>query len=239
MIPNNDKQTKNEELDSVLWDLFEYEKISGHLLIRALWALILRCAFKFYIPLKVYGSFKKFYKKYPKLIIISNHSSHLDGPAILASIPFAYWMDLYILAAKDYWFSNWYLRLFSKYFLGAIPVDRKRRSTESAQQCLSLLQNLKKIWLVMFPEGTRSKDGSLQPFKKGVSLFSQKTDIPVLFLYLKGNRLLWPKEKNWPAPGKIRLYIGPIQEPCDIDILFSNYKKWIDSIESNLKRKKK
>ena len=237
-MQDDNKKNNVEDLDPVLWDLFEYEKISGHLLIRAIWALILRFAFKFFIRLKVKGSFKQFYKKYPKLIIISNHTSHLDGPAILAAIPFAYWMDLYILAAKDYWFSSWYLRLFSKYFLGAIPVERKRRSSESAQQCINLLQNLKKIWMVIFPEGTRSKDGSLQPFKKGVSLFSQKTNTPVLFLYLRGNRRLWPKEKNWPAPGKIHLYVGPIQEPCDIDTLFSNYKEWIDTIESSLKKRK-
>lgn len=221
-----------------MWDWLEYEKVSGHLLTRALWALVLRMVFRFYIRLKVKGSFKKFYKKYPKLIIISNHSSHLDGPAILTAIPFAYWMDLYILAAKDYWFSNWYLRFFSKHCLGAIAVDRRSRRSESVTQCISLLQNLKKVWMVMFPEGTRSRDGKLQPFKKGVALFAQKTNTPVLFLYLWGTHRLWSRNRNWPLPGRLRLYVGPIQTPCDIDTLFGNYKKWSDKIEEGFKKRK-
>ncbi len=236
MAKPDSSSSDTHEMEPSVWDMFEYEKISGHLLTRALWAMVLRLIFKFYIRLKVKGSFKKFYKKHPRLIIISNHTSHLDGPAILASIPFTYWMDLYILAAKDYWFSSWYLKFFSKHCLGAIPVDRKNKKTESAGQCISLLKNLKKIWMVMFPEGTRSPDGTLQPFKKGVALFSQKTKTPVLFLYLWGAHRLWSKKRNWPLPGRLRLYVGPVQAPCSIETLFDNYKKWSGKIESQLQK---
>ncbi len=219
------------------WEIFDYEKISGHFFIRALWALFLRLSFKFYMRLKIVGNFKGFYKKYPKLIIISNHTSHLDGPVILSSIPFSHWLDLYILAARDYWFSNWYLRFFSKKFMGAIPVERKSNRSGSVQKCLNILNDLKRVWMVMFPEGTRSEDGSLQPFKKGVSLFSQKTGTPILFLYIHGNRDLLPKGKNFPLPGRIWLYIGPIQEPDDIDTIFNNYKNWADGIRIKFHKK--
>ena len=222
-----------------IWDMFEYEKISSRLFSRGLWSLFLTLAFKFYVRLRVKGNFKGFYNKYPKLIIISNHASHLDGPAILTSIPFSHWMDLYILAAKDYWFSTRVLRFFSKYFLGAIPVDRVKKPSDSIKKCINLLNDLKRIWIVMFPEGTRSPDGSLRPFKKGVGLFSQKTNTPVLFLYLRKNRALWPKGKSFPLPGKMYLYVGPVQEPGDTDTIFNSYKKWTDKLEEKIKRKKR
>ena len=222
-----------------IWDMFDYEKISSRLFARGIWALFLRFAFKFYVRLRVKGSFKGFYKKYPKLIIISNHASHLDGPAILTSIPFSHWMDLYILAAKDYWFSSRALRFFSKYFLGAISVDRKVEKTDSVKKCINFLNDLKRIWIVMFPEGTRSLDGSLRPFKNGVGLFSENTNTPVLFLYLRKNRSLWPKGKSFPLPGKMYLYVGPVQEPGDTDTIFNNYKKWTEEVEENLRRKKR
>ena len=47
----------------------------------------------------------------------------------------------------------------------------------------------------MFPEGTRSPDGSLRPFKSGVGLFSQKTNTPVLFLYLRKIELCGQKAR--------------------------------------------
>ncbi len=221
-----------------IWDMFDYERISSRLFARGIWALFLRFAFKFYVRLRVKGSFRGFYKKYPKLIIISNHASHLDGPAILTSIPFSHWMDLYILAAQDYWFSSRALRFFSKYFLGAIPVDRKVEKTDSVKKCINFLNDLKRIWIVMFPEGTRSLDGSLRPFKNGVGLFSQKTNTPVLFLYLRKNQSLWPKGKSFPLPGKMYLHVGPVQEPGDTDTIFNNYKKWTEEVEENLKKKK-
>ncbi len=222
-----------------IWDMFDYEKISGHLFTRGLWAFFLRLVFKFYIRLKVKGKFKGFYKKYPKLIIISNHASHLDGPAILTSIPFSHWMDLYILAARDYWFNTRFLRFFSKYFLGAIPLDRSAKKTDSVKKCINLLTDLKRIWIVMFPEGTRSTDGSLRRFKNGVGLFSTKTNTPVLFLYLRKTRRLWPKGKKFPLPGKMYLHIGPVQEPGDTDTIFNNYKKWTEKVEKKFDRLKR
>ena len=235
-----DQENKETTADEPnIWDMFDYEKISGHLFTRGLWALFLRLAFKFYIRLKVKGRFKGFYKKYPKLIIISNHASHLDGPAILTSIPFSHWMDLYILAARDYCFSTRFLRFFSKYFLGAIPVDRVAKKTDSIKKCLNLLTDLKRIWIVMFPEGTRSPDGSLRPFKNGVGLFSQKTGTPVLFLYLRKARRLWPKGKRFPLPGKMYLHIGPVREPGDTNAIFNSYKKWTEEVEARSLRLKK
>ena len=88
------------------WDDIEYGNISAPTIVQAIWGVVLRFCFRFYCKLKKKGSFRGIYKKYPRLIIISNHTSHLDAGVIYASIPFRYWKNLHILVAKDYWYSS-------------------------------------------------------------------------------------------------------------------------------------
>src|SRR4051812_45760103 len=67
---------------------------------RVLWGIFLKFAFTFYIRLTVVGDFDKIYRENKRLILISNHASHLDAVSIAAAVPFKYWLDLYISAAK-------------------------------------------------------------------------------------------------------------------------------------------
>jgi len=198
---------------------------------RALWGLFLKgLAFRFYIRLKVVGDFHKVYREEKRLILISNHASHLDAVSIAAAVPFRYWLDLYISAAKDYWFRNPLFTFFSKHCLGAIPIDRGDKKGEAIKLCTSLLQNLERIWLILFPEGTRSKDGYINTFKRGVSIFSLRTDTPILFLYLEGNNELWPKGRLMPLPGRLRVHVGPVHPPAPIDEIYVAYRKWVLTI---------
>ena len=196
--------------------------------VRGIWWIILRqLFFRFYIRLKVKGNFKEMYQNYPRLLVIANHSSHLDAVSIAAAIPLRYWLDLYIAAAKDYFFRNPLFTYFSKHCLGAIPIDRKDRKGEAVELCLTLLKNLERIWLIIFPEGTRSKDGYIQEFKRGVSLFSEKTTTPLLFLYLEGSSDLWPKGRIFAVPGKLTIHVGPVHPPGPIDQIYEHYREWV------------
>ena len=196
----------NEQWTKLPYELKHLPLFTRHLDIvslffRMLFALLLKgWFFRFYIFLRVKGGdFRAIHKHYPKLILISNHASHLDATSIAAAVPFQFWLDLYITAAKDYFFSNAVFTFFSKHCLGAIPIDRKDRTGQAIDLCVSLLTKLPSIWLIMFPEGTRSKDGQLQTFRRGVSLFSERTSTPLLFLYLEGNNKLLPK-------GRVRVF---------------------------------
>lgn len=200
-------------------------------MIRFLWALYLRdFVFKTYIQLRVKGtSFHDLYKTHKKLIIISNHASHIDATSIAAAVPKRYWKDLYIAAAKDYFFSNPFFTFFSQHCLGAIPVDRKGRG-EAISLITKLLTELDRIWLIIFPEGTRSPDGKIQEFKRGVSIFAERSQTPVLFLYLDGNSRLWPKGARWAKPGKLVIHVGPVHPPAPINVLEAAYKEWVSTI---------
>ncbi|MGE0762237.1 MAG: lysophospholipid acyltransferase family protein [Bdellovibrionales bacterium] len=197
---------------------------------RVLWAIYLKCAFTFYIRLQVKGSFKELWETQPRLLLISNHASHLDAVSIAAAVPFRYWPHLYISAAKDYWFKNPVFTFFSKHCLGAIPIDRKDRTGEAIRLCTNLLSNLPRVWMILFPEGTRSKDGYIQPFKRGVSLFAERTETPILFLYLEGNNELWPKGRLIPYPGRLIVHVGPVHPPAPVDEIYAAYRDWILTI---------
>lgn len=206
------------------FDLFSF-------LVRCLWGFILKgLFFRFYIRLKVVGSYAEIYRNYPRLLVISNHASHLDAISIAATVPFSYWKDLFIAAAKDYFFANPFVTFFSQHCLGAIPIDRKDKKGEAVKLCISLLTQLDRIWLILFPEGTRSQDGKIHEFKRGVAIFSEKTNTPILFLYLDGNADLWPKGNFFAKPGKLVLHIGPVHPPDQIENVYAQYRKWVETI---------
>lgn len=197
---------------------------------RIAWGLFLKIFFNSYIRLSVQGDFHKLWKEQKRLILISNHASHLDAVSIAAGVPFKYWVHLYMSAAKDYWFKNTVFTFFSKHCLGAIPIDRKDKKGEAIKLCTTLLRTLPRIWLILFPEGTRSQDGYIKNFKRGVSLFAEKTDTPILFLYIDGNARLMPKGRIFPPPGNLTIHIGPIFQPAPVEELYAAYKSWVLSI---------
>ena len=206
------------------FDTFSY-------LVRLLWAFILKVLFfRFYIRLNVVGDFNTHYQQQPRLLIISNHTSHLDAVSIAAAIPLKYWSDLFIAAAKDYFFSNPLFTFFSQHCLGAIPIDRSSKRGEAVKLILTLLQQLERMWLILFPEGTRSRDGKIHDFKKGVAVFSEKTQTPLLFLYIDGGLRLWPKGAIFAKPGPLTIYVGPIHPPAPIDVIFTHYQQWVKTI---------
>lgn len=197
------------------------------IIIKYIWAIFLKFGFfKTYIRLKVVGDFHKLYRENPRLLIISNHGSHLDAISIAAGIPAHYWNDVFIAAAKDYFFTNPLFTFFSQHCLGAIPIDRKDRKGETINLIMTLLTNLPRIWLILFPEGTRSKDGKVHDFKRGVSIFAERTKTPILFVYVDGNNRLWPKGAWFAKPGKLTIYVGPVHPPAPIEEVYQAYKNW-------------
>ena len=205
------------------------------IVLRTLWWAFLRFLFfRFYCPLKVVGSYKDALKNHPRALVIANHASHLDAVAISTSIPYRMWQDLYFAAAKDYFFANEFMAFFSKHCIGAIPIDRKDRRGGAVKLCINLLIKLPKIWMVVFPEGTRSTDGLIHPFKKGVSVFAEKSNTPLLFLYLDGPFRLWPKKGVFAVPGPLTVYVGPVHPPAPIDVISKAYKEWVMSIHPHV-----
>jgi len=144
-------------------------------------------------------------------VLVANHASHLDAPALMAALPLRRIHRAFPAAASDYFFENLPTLVFSAIVMNAMPFDRKGNPRQSLDLCRQLLETPGHI-LIIFPEGTRTLDGTVGRFKAGIGFLTAGTHFPVVPCYLDGGFRAWPKGKLLPRPRKLRLIIGqPMQ----------------------------
>lgn len=140
-------------------------------------------------------------------IFVANHSSHLDAPLILRALPLRLRLPLRVAAAADYFFTKPWLATLVRIFLNAYPITRNGSgSSDSLANSTQLLQQ--GYNLLLFPEGTRSKDGRLQPFKSGVARLALAENVSVVPIWIEGAHAAMPKGATWPQPHKVKLHFG-------------------------------
>jgi 1-acyl-sn-glycerol-3-phosphate acyltransferase len=71
--------------------------------------------------------------------------------------------------------------------------------------------------VVIFPEGTRSKDGHLQKFHKGGAIIAIRSGVPILPVTVNGGRFVLPKDTLALMPGKIEVVVGDVIDPGMFD----------------------
>ncbi|MEO0130579.1 MAG: lysophospholipid acyltransferase family protein [candidate division WOR-3 bacterium] len=123
----------------------------------------------------------RYYLPKGKAIIVCNHTSNFDPILIsLASL-----QELYFLAKKELFYVNKFFSWLIKSF-NAISLDRQGIDLEALRKVEELFNKDQKI--VIFPEGTRSKNGKLGEFKDGASFLALKFKVPIIPCYIKGLR---------------------------------------------------
>jgi len=176
-------------------------------LMRLGWLASLRLVFKFWNRLEIHGLENVPSK--PPFVITANHSSHLDA-LVLASALSLRWRDqISPLAAGDYFFSSKPRASFSATVLNALPIWRHRQHGQRHElgDLRDRLREQSAIYIV-FPEGSRSRDGGLHEFKPGFATLVAGTNIPVLPCHLSGSFSALPPDKSVVRPRKILLQIG-------------------------------
>lgn len=153
----------------------------------------------------------------PPALLVANHASHVDTPLILTSMP-ASWRDrTAVAAASDYFFTSRWLAVATAIAFGTFPVDRRgsHRSQGPADELLSERHNI-----LVFPEGTRSPDGTLGPFRHGAARLSIEMEVPVVPIGIVGSHRAMPKGRSWPAPGRnaVEVRFGSPLWPAPDDI---------------------
>ena len=145
------------------------------------------------------------------VIFAANHSSHADTSLILHSLTDSARDRTVVAAAADYWFKHPLLGNVVSLFLNTFPFSR----TGGAQaQLHSSSQLLKSGWnLVLFPEGSRSPDGTIQEFKPGVGHLAKETGTPVVPIHIRGAYQVMPRGQKLPLPGPIRVRLGKPMTP--------------------------
>ena len=132
------------------------------------------------------------------LVFMANHQSNADPPAIFVNLP-----PVLVMTKKEF-FRVPVLGPAVK-LRGFVPVDRQNRAraAEAVEEAVRSLQSGNSF--LVFPEGTRSPDGRLQRFKKGVFVMAVKSSAPVIPVSISGSRFIMPKGKKTLHPGVIRI----------------------------------
>jgi 1-acyl-sn-glycerol-3-phosphate acyltransferase len=134
-------------------------------------------------------------------VFASNHQSIYDIPVIFASLPHS----LRIIAKASlgrFPFIGWHLK-----WAGHLLLDRDDRSAQVLNKMQGMISD--RASLIIFPEGTRSVDGSVGPFKGGVFLMAIDSGLPVLPLSLSGTRHDMRRGRVMTRPGDVTLTIHP------------------------------
>ncbi|MBU1086725.1 MAG: AMP-binding protein [Candidatus Omnitrophica bacterium] len=147
--------------------------------------------------------------KQGQYILFSNHTSYLDGFIIGAGLPNYTRMDLFFLGLRPY-FNVPVIRAFLK--TGRIiPLDFVTHLMEALRSCYYVLNNNKNLCL--FPEGMRSLDGSVQPFKRGFGILAKETKARLVPVLIEGAFKAWPRTARFPRFYPIKVSYGV---PLDI-----------------------
>lgn len=128
-------------------------------------------------------------------LVIANHSSYLDIPGIIAFFPDILWVG------REKIFRVPVFGTFIK-LLGSIPIDTKSVMRSGSAITAAVHQARKARSVAIFPEGTRTPDGKLQPFKRGFTRILRNSDLDILPLTLNGFYTLCPKDRWTVDPSK-------------------------------------
>ncbi|HUE36337.1 MAG TPA: lysophospholipid acyltransferase family protein [Candidatus Acidoferrum sp.] len=134
------------------------------------------------------------------VILASNHASFLDPPLVGSGLK----RDINYLARES---------LFRFPLVGAllrswnsVPVDREGGGARGLRNILDRL--LKGGGIILFPEGTRSRDGKLQPARSGIGLVVAKSDAPVVPVRVFGTFEAYGRNIKFPRPKRVAVTYG-------------------------------
>ena len=145
----------------------------------------------------------------PPSIIFANHSSHLDFAVIWAALPAAHRARARPVAGRDYWEKTPLRRFLALRMFDAVLIER-RRVTVATNPLETMLAALDAgSSLIVFPEGTRSLDGRLQPFKPGLyHLANARPALPLVPVHLDNLNRILPKGEFLAVPLIAKLTVG-------------------------------
>lgn len=196
------KQTKEVNWHDILSETAPAETLEYKDEVLVYGSYLLRQIFKVYFRFQVEG-LPNLPKENP-FIIAPNHASYLDGFLIAASLPKELIKDTYFVGAKEY-FEGKIGDIIAKHF-HVIPVDTQSSVKETLIKSAAILKSKKN--LVIFPEGARTRNGKLLPFKKGVAILSKELKVPIVPTAIKGSYEAMKIGDIFPKPKKIVVRYG-------------------------------
>lgn len=140
-------------------------------------------------------------------LLASNHVSYLDPGALSCGTGKrkAWFLARNTLfGGRDWWFRA----------MHCIPLDRNQAEVGTIRRAVQTLKEGK--LLALFPEGTRSPDGTIQKAHRGVGFIVSKAGVPVVPALIEGTYEAYPKGARWVAPKRVRITYGKPITPEEI-----------------------
>ena len=165
-------------------------------------------------------------------LFAANHESALDIPLVFAGLPY-HIVAVAKIELKRIPIFGWSMMAGGHFFVDRKNRKRAMKSLENAKT--SMLKNPRSI--IIYPEGTRSNDGSIGPFKKGGLVLAIDMDLPVVPVALCGTRECMGDEKfTLNNNTTIEMRIG---KPIETNALgYEDRNKFVENVRDEVVRLK-
>jgi long-chain acyl-CoA synthetase len=178
------------------------------------------------------------------VIFAANHQSHMDVPAIFLALPARWRYRVAPAMAKEFFRAHFYPQEFSRkawftnslnyylscQFFNAFPLPQREAGTRQT------LRYIGEIFasgysVIIFPEGKRTDDGTMWPFRPGIGMIGAKLDVPVIPVRLDGLHKILHMKMKWPKRGPARVTFG-----APLRLRGEDYQALTKQVEEAVKR---
>jgi 1-acyl-sn-glycerol-3-phosphate acyltransferase len=139
----------------------------------------------------------------PAYVVVANHESNWDPPSIIAGLP-----DLIIRFIVKQQIMRIPIFGHALRLTGNVTVERNRAAGDIRRIRRGMEERTQDVSMLFFAEGTRSRDGHLQTFKKGAFATAISHDLPILPVAIAGSRLVWSADSIAIHRGPVVIEIG-------------------------------
>jgi 1-acyl-sn-glycerol-3-phosphate acyltransferase len=163
-------------------------------------------------------------------VIIANHASHLDALILTAALPLRWRDRTFPIAARDVFFERRSVAAFSAMVINAMPVFRRATGRHDLAEMRERLRSQSCIY-ILFPEGTRTRDGAMNHFKAGIGMLVAGTSIPVVPSHIEGSFSAMSPNRWFLRPTPLKIRIGPPHVFADISNSRDGWHTCADQLE--------
>jgi len=155
------------------------------------------------------------------VVFAANHQSHMDVPVIMAALPNRFRYRVAPAMAKEFfkahffpgqhsraeWFTNSLNYWLAALFFNAFPLPQREAG---ARQTLRYIGDILEdgFSVLIFPEGRRSQDGTVDRFRPGIGMIASRLAVPVVPVRIDGLQNVLPPGWRMARPGRVRVVFG-------------------------------
>ena len=133
------------------------------------------------------------------VLFVANHASHMDTPLLLRALPYRWRRRTGVAAAADYFYDSALLASAVSLAFNTIPVERHEAGASGTSVLEALLD---RGWsLVIFAEGTRSRDGTVGRLRSGAAVLAAQRRLPIVPVHISGTHATMPVGRGWMRRG--------------------------------------